>query len=98
MAKTKAQKKEVLDRTKKEFETSDALLFADFSKMKVVDMQAIRRTLKGIDSRLEVVKKRLLGLALKDQGIEFDGKKVGGQVGTIFVRGAVENIIQPVYK
>jgi len=96
--KTKTQKGEELKTGKKFLEKSQVLIFTDFSKVKTSDIRKLRQQLKEVQAKYFVIKKRLLGLILKEQGIEVDVKGLGTQVGTIFSETDIEKSSAPVYK
>ncbi len=96
--KTKAQKSEELKKAKELLEKSRALIFADFTKVTAEDVRKLRRELKKTGGHFLVIKKRLLGLLLKERGIEADLKQFKISVGTIFVEGNIEKAAGPAYK
>ncbi len=96
--KTKAQKSEELKEGKKLLEKSQVLVFTDFSKVKTADVRNLRQQLKDVEAKYFVIKKRLLGLLLKEQGIDIDVKGLGSQIGTIFSESDIEKVSAPVYK
>ncbi len=96
--KTKAQKKEEIEKGKKFLSQSQAMVFSDFTNIPTKDVSRLRRELKTIGSNLFVIKKRLLGLLLKEKGIEFDPSNFKTQVATIFSKPDVEVISSPVFK
>ncbi|OGY58388.1 MAG: 50S ribosomal protein L10 [Candidatus Colwellbacteria bacterium RIFCSPHIGHO2_12_FULL_43_12] len=98
MAKTKEQKGKVIEKNSADIKNATNLIFADFGGTKTADIRTLRSTLKGLDSRMEVIKKRLLKIILKTKGIDFDPKQFAAQVGTIFVRGEISEVAGPVYK
>jgi large subunit ribosomal protein L10 len=75
-----ALKEAVVERIK----TSKALVFADYKGVTMKDFDAIRKSLRESGSKWQVLKKTILGLALKDAGIEADMTKLEGQVGVAF--------------
>ena len=67
--KTKSQKQNELNEGKKLLEKSQVLIFTDFSKVKTKDVRNLRQQLKEVQAKYFVIKKRLLGILLKEQGI-----------------------------
>jgi len=57
----------------------------------------LRQELKKGGNPLLVIKKRLLGLILKEKGIEFDSREFKTSVGTVFVSN-LENAASSIYK
>ncbi len=96
--KTKVQKTEELTRAKVLLEKSRALIFADFSKITAEDTRKLRTELKKSGANFLVIKKRLLGLLLKEKGIDADLTKFKMSVGTIFAEGDIEKAAGPAYQ
>lgn len=99
MAKTKTQKQESVKFSEKEIKDSKFLVFADFAATTNEDLKAFRKAIRSINAKFSVVKKRLLGVALKNAGIDFNPKgQFTGQAGTIFAKGDISEIAQIAYK
>lgn len=96
--KTKAQKTEELSRAKKLLDKSHGIIFADFTKISAEDVRKFRTELRKSNANFLVIKKRLLGLLLKEKGISVDLKQHKISIGTIFGEGDTENIAGPAYK
>lgn len=84
MPKTKAQKKEIVENNLDVLKTSESVVFADFTGLKVNDLNVLRRSLKEKNARFSVIKKRLLGIVFGKNETAFEAKKMDGQVGVIF--------------
>lgn len=85
MAKTKEQKKEILDGIKDRVGRSKAIVFAKYDALTVKENEELRNNLKAEQSEYLVAKKTLLDLAFKDQKIEgLDVKGLDGKVAAIF--------------
>ncbi|MCL4392299.1 50S ribosomal protein L10 [Patescibacteria group bacterium] len=82
--KTKAQKKEQIETGKGELDKSETVVFTDFTGLSANDLNVFRKLVRGLGGVMVVMKKRLLTLALKEKGIDFDAKKLEGQVGVVF--------------
>ncbi len=98
MAKTKAQKQEAIKVGDKELKDTKFLVFADFSKVTNEELKSFRRLIRTINGKFTIVKKRLMGIILKNAGIEFNTKQFPGQMGTVFAKGDISDIAQVVYK
>lgn len=98
MAKTKAQKAEILSSAEAELKNSKFLVFADFSQTPDEVIKAFRRLARGAKSQFHVIKKRLIGVMLKKAGIDFNPKQFKSQMGTIFTQGDISDIAPVVYK
>lgn len=96
--KTKAQKQSELDKAKKLFEKSRTLILTDFGRIKVNDLKKLRSALREYGADYMVMKKRLLGILLKENGIEFDSKAHKFSVGAIYSDKHIEEIAAPVVK
>lgn len=77
---TKSQKKELVKDLAGKLKASKAVVFSDFKGLSVKDMTSLRRELreKGID--FKVLKKTLINVALQESKIDFDAKKMEGQI------------------
>ncbi|MDD5547344.1 MAG: 50S ribosomal protein L10 [Candidatus Pacebacteria bacterium] len=95
---TKAKKKEYIDLGVSKIKDSKSLIFADFNKVGVEDVKRLRRELRkqGVDFR--VIKKRLLKIALKDSGLDFDPSQIKTQMGTFFIPEDLSSIASVIYK
>ncbi len=82
--KTKAQKIKQVAEGIESLKTSKTVVVADFTGLTANDMNAYRKALRAIGTSLRVMKKRLLRVALKEQGIEFDTDQFPGQMGVAF--------------
>ncbi len=96
--KTKAQKSEELKRAKALLDKSQALIFADFTKITAENVRKLRSELKKSDASFLVIKKRLLNLLLKEKGIAMDLKQFKMSVGTIFAAGTSDTVAGPAYR
>jgi large subunit ribosomal protein L10 len=96
--KTKAQKQEELKKGKELLEKAKILVFTDFTKVKAEDLRRMRRELKKAGANFLVIKKRLLGLLLKEHGVNFDTKQFKLSIGTVFSGRDLEKISGPLYK
>jgi len=84
MALTKAQKQKILKDLKEKIAKQKAIIFIDFSGLKVKDLSGLRRKLKAADCQLKVAKKTLMGIAFKGAKIEVEAKKLPGEVALVF--------------
>jgi large subunit ribosomal protein L10 len=96
--KTRAQKGEELKKAKALLDKSQGLIFTDFTKISAEDVRKLRNELKKIGANFLVIKKRLLGLLLKERGIDVDLKQFKTSVGTIFAEKGTEAIAAPAFK
>lgn len=96
--KTKAQKVEQVKEAAELLKKSKLLVFADFTGLKVENLKKLRKILKAGNNVLSVVKKRLLRVVLKNEGIDFTPEQFETQAATIFSNQNLEEIAGPVYK
>jgi large subunit ribosomal protein L10 len=96
--KTRAQKEQELSNARELFEKSQALIFADFSKITAENLRKLRMDLKKADASFLVIKKRILAILLKEKGIDVDLKQFKTSVGTIFSVADSEHIAGPAFK
>lgn len=96
--KSRSQKEQELKRGKEFLDKSSALLWTDFTKVSAEDLRRLRNELRKVGANFLVIKKRLLNLLLPERGIDFDVKKLGASLGTVFSEGDAEKVSGPVYK
>lgn len=84
MALTKDQKQKVVEELIERIERQKAMVFFDFTGIRVKDMSQLRKTMKAEGSEIKVAKKSLLSLALKKAGLEIDIKKLKGEIALAF--------------
>lgn len=96
--KTKAQKTEEIKKAKELFRKSEVLIYLGFTKITAENLRKLRQELKKIGATFLVIKKRLLSLVLKEQGIEpnLSGQKIS--LGAVFSGADEETVSSAVYK
>lgn len=95
---TKSQKLNQIEESKNMLKQSRTLAFIDFSGTTVEDIKKLRRLLNSVGAKLKVFKKKLLRIALKDSGFDFDPEQFDLQVGTISTQGDISEIAGLIYK
>jgi large subunit ribosomal protein L10 len=80
MALTKTQKQKILSDLKEKVEKQKSIVFAAITGLKVKDLSALRKQMRSKDCELKVAKKTLILKALQGKKIEFDVKKLEGEV------------------
>lgn len=95
---TKPQKQSVIENAVKSLGESQAIVFVDFAGVGVNDLNALRRELRGIGARLEVIKKRLLKIAFERTGEACDPTQFEAQAGAIFSRVSLLEAARAVVK
>ena len=96
--KTKAQKGEEMKRAKALLDKSGSLIFTDFTKVSAEDVRKLRMELKKSGAKFLVIKKRLLGLLLKEKGIDANLGQFKVSVGTVFSEGGADVAAGPTYR
>jgi len=84
MAITKAKKQEVVKEISDKLAKQKAIVFADFTGLKVKDLSNLKKNLKLSVSEFKVAKKTLMAVAFKDQKIDIDPELMPGQVALVF--------------
>ena len=85
MAKSKEQKKQILENLTTKIQNSKSVIFTKFSGLKVKENEELRKQLKEEESEYYVAKKTLLDLAFRDFKIEgLDVRSFEGQVAAVF--------------
>ncbi len=84
MAKTKEQKKQIIEDIKNSIDKQKAMYFIDFKGMSANDINSFRIQLRENDAEMCVAKKTLAGLAFKDKKIDYNLKDLEGQIAVIF--------------
>ncbi len=82
--KTKIQKQEELKKGEKFLKDSQGLVIFDISKISTSSLTKLRAELRKIGAPLLVMKKRLLGILLKKEGVEFQPNQYKVSAGTVF--------------
>lgn len=80
MALTKAQKQKILENLKEKVAKQKAMVFADFQGLKVKDLTQLRKEMKKNEGELKVAKKTLISKVFQAEKIDFDVKKLVGQI------------------
>jgi len=77
---TRAQKETLVKDLTQKLKDSKAVVFSDFKGLSVKDITRLRRELRAQKVDLSVMKKTLIGLALRDAGMDADTKTMEGQI------------------
>ena len=84
MAQTKEQKKNIINDLKEKIGRQKALVFVDFTGLRVKEMSVLKKNLRETGSELKVAKKTLMGVALKEKNIKADAIEMEGEIALIF--------------
>ena len=74
MAKSREEKKKILEDLKEKVKKQKVMILVNFTGLKVKDFFELRKKLKSANSQIKVTKKTLLDLALKELSAEFSPK------------------------
>lgn len=80
MALTKTQKGEILNDLKEKVAKQKAIVFAAITGLKVKDLSNLRKLMRSKDCELKVAKKTLISKAFQGKKIDFNVKKLEGEV------------------
>jgi len=96
--KTKQQKAQQLEEGGNLLEKSKGLIFVDFTGASMGDLTKLRRIIKEMGAKLQVVKKKLLRIIFEKEKIDFNPEQFEAQMGVIFCDKDIEELAAPVYK
>ena len=94
----KVQKRQQIDLGLAKIKKSRCLVFLDFSGVTVEELKKLKTELRKAGATFQVIKKRLLKLAMKEAGFDFDPLQFDLQVGTIFVPEDLTSVAAAIYK
>ncbi|XLQ19762.1 MAG: 50S ribosomal protein L10 [Candidatus Moraniibacteriota bacterium] len=77
---TRQQKEEIVAKLTDEIKGAPSCVLADFKGLGANDMVELKKKLRSEGSTFQVIKKKLLAIALKNNGIEIDPKDYEGQI------------------
>jgi len=92
MPKTKAQKKQIVEKLGESLTKQKSVVLFDYKGLKVGDMNALRKDIKKNDGKLEATKKTLVNLVAKKGGFDF-GETLSGHVAMAF---SFKDVIAPI--
>ncbi len=95
---TKLQKKEHVALGAKHIAASKSVIFADFTGAPTKEINQLKSELRKAGATFKVMKKRLLKIALKDAGIEFDPSTSKAPIAAIFAPEELTSVAAAVYK
>jgi len=83
MAVTKAKKQEIVKQLGDKLARQKAIVFADFTGLKVKALSDLKAKLRLNDSEFKVAKKTLMKVAFKEKGINIDPKSLTGEIALV---------------
>lgn len=84
MALTKVQKQKIIEDLKEKVAKQKAMILVGITGMKVKEIFELRKELKKINANIQVVKKTLAQIVLKEKKLEFDKKQFKTEVALVF--------------
>lgn len=84
MALTKEQKQKIIEELEEKIARKKAIIFVDFTGLKIKELSDLRRKLKSTGNELKVAKKTLMGIAFKKAGLKVESRKLKGEVALVF--------------
>jgi large subunit ribosomal protein L10 len=96
--KTKVQKSAEIKEASELLGKYENLIFTDFTGVSFEFLKKLKKELQKSGAMFKVIKKRLLKVAMKEKGIEFDPVQFEAQVGTIFVPKTLSESAAVIYK
>ncbi len=98
MAITREQKVKIVEEGGKDIGESKILLFTDFKGMKVGEIEDLRTVLRKAGVKFRVIKKRLIRVMLKNEGIDYNPVGLEGQIGVAFTSGDISEVAGPIHR
>ena len=95
MAITKDKKKEILTKLAKEVAPAEAIVFASFKGVPVLDITAFRKDLRAKNVGYYVAKKTLIRKAFAEQKIEGTMPELVGEVAVAYLSNQAGDLIAP---
>ncbi len=80
MALTKAKKQDIISDLKEKVDKQKAIVFTSITGLKVKDLTSVRKLMRNKDCELKVAKKSLISKVFQGKKIDFDAKKLEGEV------------------
>ncbi|EKE21751.1 MAG: hypothetical protein ACD_7C00140G0002 [uncultured bacterium] len=77
---TRLQKEDIVKNLTEKIKSSKAIVFADYRGVKTNDINELKSRLKKEGTNLNVIKKNLIEISLKNAEIEVDVKSLAGQL------------------
>jgi len=84
MPQTKEQKKKIVQELEEKIDKQKSMVFVSISGLKASEIFDLRKRLKQADCYLQVAKKTLLNIALKEKKLDFNIQDLAGELALIF--------------
>lgn len=80
---TRKKKEEIVKRLTEELKESKAVVFTDYRGIKTNDINKLKKELKNSGTNLQVIKRNLIELSLKNAKLDVSVSKMDGQISII---------------
>lgn len=94
---TKAQKSAHIEEGRKLLKENQTMIFLDLTGVDAETTKQLRRLVRAEGGSMKVLKKRLLRVAMKEAGFDFDPEQFESQLATIFAPKDISEIAGSVY-
>jgi len=84
---SKAKKEEIVKELGEKLGRQKAVVFADFTGLKVKDLGTLKTSLRKQNAEFKVAKKTLMKVAFKEKGIDTDPKNLAGEIALVMGYG-----------
>ncbi len=96
--KTKEQKSKEIKLGRDLISKNQSLIFIDFTGIPTASVNKLKKDLKSAGGQIRIFKKRLLAVAMKKSGLDFDPVTFTAQVAGVFAKGDVSSIAGIIHK
>ncbi|MFA6135877.1 MAG: 50S ribosomal protein L10 [Candidatus Paceibacterota bacterium] len=96
--KSKQQKAKEMEKSKELLGNAKSLVFINFSKTPTKEIGVLKEKLSESKGSYKIIKKRLLGLVLKEKNIPVDVSQFDSQLATVFGGGDISESAGTVWK
>ena len=96
--KTKEQKSKEIKLGRDLISKNKSLIFIDFTGISTPQVNKLKKDLKQAGGSIRIFKKRLLAVAMKKSGLDFDPVTFTAQVAGVFAQGDVSSIAGIIHK
>jgi len=98
MAKTREQKKKIIEELREKIKKAKTILFLDFSGVKSPELFELRKKIKKLKRDLKIAKKTLTQIAFKKENFDFDVRKLEGQLALAFGEKEDISLIKAIFE
>ncbi|MFC1629651.1 50S ribosomal protein L10 [Patescibacteria group bacterium] len=84
MPQTREQKQQTVEVLKEKIKKQKAIIFVDFTGLKVKNLTGLRNDLKASESEFKVAKRNLIEIALKESKVDINLEELKGEIALVF--------------